>query len=231
MTSPAETKRIVCLANSFKHGGRCVAGKESLPDGQFGKWIRPVSEKGEIPENKIRYVVGGAPRLLDVIDVPVIEARPANHQRENWLIDSTRRWKFVRRVHPNMLEPLRLEDAFESLWVNSYSSSTGLNNRVPESSTSNIRDSLRLIWTDNLNLSVSEHFGKRIVQGGFRYLGVDYSLRVTDPVITGQCMEKPVGDYTIGGRYVTVSLGGVFDDGNCYKLIAAIMDPREVGAP
>ena len=36
-------KRIVCLANSRKRGGRCVAGKELLADGRAGGWIRPVS--------------------------------------------------------------------------------------------------------------------------------------------------------------------------------------------
>ena len=38
-------KRIVCLANSRRPGGRCVAGKEILEDGQIGGWIRPVSAR------------------------------------------------------------------------------------------------------------------------------------------------------------------------------------------
>lgn len=35
----ATTKRIVCLANSRKLNGRCVAGREVL-DGDPGPWVR-----------------------------------------------------------------------------------------------------------------------------------------------------------------------------------------------
>jgi hypothetical protein len=38
------TKRIVCLANSVKHGGLCIAGREVMEHG-FGGWIRPVSAR------------------------------------------------------------------------------------------------------------------------------------------------------------------------------------------
>ena len=40
-----KVKRIVCLANSRKLGGRCIAGKELLADGVSGSWIRPVSHR------------------------------------------------------------------------------------------------------------------------------------------------------------------------------------------
>ncbi|MGH7707024.1 MAG: dual OB domain-containing protein, partial [Vulcanimicrobiaceae bacterium] len=36
-------KRIVCLANSRKLQGRCVAGRELQKNGP-GAWIRPVSD-------------------------------------------------------------------------------------------------------------------------------------------------------------------------------------------
>lgn len=38
------TKRIVCLANSRKYKGSCVAGKEIMGNA-FGGWVRPVSKK------------------------------------------------------------------------------------------------------------------------------------------------------------------------------------------
>ncbi|MYC34131.1 MAG: hypothetical protein F4X64_13280 [Chloroflexi bacterium] len=54
-------KRIVCLANSRKRGGRCVAGKELLPDDRLGGWIRPVSARHdeEVSPQECCYTDGG----------------------------------------------------------------------------------------------------------------------------------------------------------------------------
>lgn len=38
------SKTIVCLANSRKLSGRCVAGKEYSAS-SFGAWVRPVSAR------------------------------------------------------------------------------------------------------------------------------------------------------------------------------------------
>jgi len=37
------TRTFVCFANSRKHSGRCVAGKEWL-SGRPGEWVRVVSD-------------------------------------------------------------------------------------------------------------------------------------------------------------------------------------------
>ena len=229
MTSPVKVKRIVCLANSYKHSGRCIAGKEVLPDGQFGDWIRPISARDteEVSKCESQFADGGYPRLIDVIDIPVIEARPTGHQSENWLLDSARRWQFVSRVHPSGLA--RLTDPPARLWMKGYCTKEGRNDYVPEYIASKSRDSLRLMWTDNLKLFASDT-GKSL-QGRFLYRGVNYWLRVTDPIAVARYRGIPKGEeYPIGGRYVTVSLGGSFN-GWCFKLIAAIIDPREGAAP
>lgn len=82
-------KRMVCLANSRKRlAGRCVAGRV-LENGQPTGWIRPVSnrEHEEVSECERQYQDGSEPRLLDVIDVPLIESKPKGYQTENWLLD------------------------------------------------------------------------------------------------------------------------------------------------
>ena len=99
MTAKA-TKRIVCLANSRKWSGRCIAGKEIQEDGRVGDWIRPVSDRDsqEVSEEERQYEDGSDPRVLDVIDVPILNAQPKDYQQENWLLDPEYYWNKIRRV-------------------------------------------------------------------------------------------------------------------------------------
>ena len=66
--------QIVCLANSRKLSGRCVAGK--LLDGS-GQWVRPVSarEHEEVSLDERRYDNGEDPLLRDVVNLCVLENR------------------------------------------------------------------------------------------------------------------------------------------------------------
>ena len=92
-------KRILCLANSRKLSGRCLAGREF--DGlEAGPWIRPVSDREheEVSEHERQYEDGSDPRVLDVIDVPLCEPRPSGYQVENWLLDPEYYWQKAGRL-------------------------------------------------------------------------------------------------------------------------------------
>jgi hypothetical protein len=104
----AYVKRIVCLANSYKPpDGRCFADREVLGNG-FGGWIRPVSPRptAEVAFSEYRYENNLSPRLLDILDIPLLNPDPRHHQTENHVIDAGR-WVKVGELPFQALEQLR----------------------------------------------------------------------------------------------------------------------------
>ena len=199
---------MVCLANSRKMQGRCGAGREFIAGGA-GPWIRPVSNRPaeEVSEYGRQYEDGSDPRVLDVMDVPLIEARPKDYQQENWLLDLQLYWTKAGRLHWEDL--YRLQDRRGPLWINGHSSYNGLNDRIPLAQATGLNSSLKLIHIANLELKVfatGEAFGnrKRRAQARFAFDGADYRLWVTDPIVERQYLAKPDGDYAVGETYLTV---------------------------
>ncbi len=225
-----QVKRIVCLANSRKPGGRCIAGREALSDGSFGRWVRPVSSRdGEaVSEDERQYRGGAEPRLLDLIDVSLLQEKRNNYQTENWLLDAMQRWEKAGAV-PKDKTGL-LAERLRTLWVNEYSSLGGLNDRIPLDIASRIRRSLCLVQVNDLHLAVSRQerlYGipRTRLQGRFTHNGAEYWLRVTDPDYENRYRQLPPGNYPVGEAFLTLSLGEPFQ-GYAYKLIAAIIRPQ-----
>jgi hypothetical protein len=219
-------KRIVCLANSRKLQGRCVAGRELQKNGP-GAWIRPVSDRPteEVSEEERRYQDGSDPRILDIIDVPLITAQPTGYQQENWLLDAQYYWMNRGRFRWEDLGPLC--DHGGSLWLNGFSSYNGINDRIPLTQAMALTSSLTLIHLNRLDLRIfapGEAFGnaKRRVQAIFTFDAADYSLWVTDPVVERAYLAKPDGDYPLRDVYLTISIGEPYQD-YCYKLVATVI--------
>lgn len=222
-------KRIVCLANSRKLSGRCVAGKTWPPAATGGSvWVRPVSSRPhqEVSEHERQHQDGSDPRVLHIVDVPLQQPCPSGCQSENWLLDPGFYWAKAGEV--GWAELAAIEDAPGPLWINGDSTYHGLNDRVVEPVAMLQPNSLRLFRVDELALVVfvpGAAFGesKRRVQGQFLRAGVHYRLWVTDPVYERRYLALPDGTYRLGSAYLTVSLGEPHN-GACYKLIAAIIE-------
>lgn len=221
------TKRIICLANSRKRRGRCVAGREILSDA-WGGWIRPVSDRPheEISWRERTYEDGSDPRVLDVIDVPLIEPRPGTFQRENWLLDPHWYWVKTDRVDPSAL--VELVDCNGPLWLNRSSTRQGMNDRVSVDDAAALETSLSLIHVEKLSIRVftpGADFGdrRRRVQARFELGDAHYSLWVTDPVHERRFHAQADGTYDLGPSFLTISLGEPFED-YVYKLVAAIIE-------
>jgi hypothetical protein len=222
----AVTKTIVCLANSRKLSGRCVAGREVTPSGP-GQWIRPVSARPseEVSEHERQYANGSDPKVLDIVRVPLLEAKPKTFQSENWLLDPNSYWERVGVLPVPDLENYRQDP--DQLWLNGFHTYNGINDRVPEDKADALTESLYLVRLEGMTFNVlapGAAFGntRRRVQGSFTHKGVKYALRVTDPSFENEFLKKPDGSYSEGPCFATVSLGERFE-GFCYKLVAAVI--------
>jgi hypothetical protein len=219
-------KRIVCLANSRKLQGRCIAGRE-LVGGGPGSWIRPVSDRPheEVSEYERQYEDGSDPRLMDIIDVPLREPRPKGYQQENWLLDPNEYWVRAGRLSWTDLEGLA--DTSGTLWLNGHHTQNGQNDAIPLDKAVAVTSSLKLVHIDSTQLRVfkpGEAFGnpKRRAQARFRFDGHEYALWVTDPSIERAYLSREDGQYGLGVSYLTISLGEPFNN-SCYKLVAAVI--------
>ncbi len=92
--------QIICLANSQKHGERCIAGIEI----STGKWIRPVSNlnDGRIPRNAC-LVNGQEPKLIDILEIPLADSgNDFGFACENCSV-LPGKWKYLDRLEPSDL--------------------------------------------------------------------------------------------------------------------------------
>ena len=165
----ASTKQILCLANSRKYGGACIAGKELLSHSAPGSWIRPISalDHEEVSSRECGLSDGSTPQPLDIVEVPILRHRPRDYQQENWLIDHRRPWKKLCSLPisslPSWIDPVA------TLWNNGFSSKSGSNDRIPVPIAASLRTSLCLIRVPSLTISVtaSSYTGKKTLRGDF----------------------------------------------------------------
>jgi hypothetical protein len=229
-------KRILCLANSRKFSGRCVAGREVLDAGP-GSWIRPVSARPseEVSEDERQYQDGSDPRMLDIIDVPLIRHQPHACQTENWLLDPDDYWTKVGQV--GWAELQRYVENPATLWTNTRSTFNCANDEILQADADALPNSLVLIRASALELRVfapGAAFGKpkRRVLATFQHRGVRYALWVTDPLIERDYAARPEGTYTLGECCLCVSLAEPMRKQNgewCrYKLVAAVIQREDM---
>ncbi len=225
----AYMKTIICLANSRKISGRCVAGKEYQGE-RFRNWVRPISARptGELSEDDRRFQNGACAKLLDIVLIPMIEPRPHDYQVENHLINDRFYWSFVRKgTWADVQACLDREQG--PLWTNHSSSYNGCCDRVAEGEAAEFRSSLKLVEVSDLLIEVATegaefNNAKRRVRGHFSLNGTHYKLSITDPIVERRYLEGPNGNFNVGRAALSISLGELYA-GYTYKLIAAVHLP------
>ena len=232
-----DERRIICLANSKKLKGRCLAGK-LYTHGRIGAWVRPISNRSDDSLNKLERQVGKDTelQLLDILEFGIKKSSSSGHQVENWLINPNRLMVRTGRMSP--IELLPAIDKPINLWHTGKSSKThGKNDLVPENRIADSSCSLYLIKIENLKIQVvTNNYGYeyRQVRGEFTYVGADYNLVITDPVIDAEYKSKLDGFYEIKNLLLTISLAKISyearksESSGFYKLIAAVIKLPEM---
>lgn len=215
-------KTIICLANSRKTGGFCIAGKECINE---MPWVRPISHRHthELSFKEQQYQDGSSPQLLDILEISIDKYLPAPHQKENYLIDINTRW--IKKDRMQLTTLLDWLDTPETLWSLGESSYSKINDRL-SSLTQFGGESLYLISVNHIALHVGPKSNfmdaKWGIRGKFIFNQNEYMLDVTDPIITDKYRNYSNGIYVIHHPLLCISLSDQYRDGYYYKLIAAI---------
>jgi hypothetical protein len=215
------TRRLAVLANSRRPGGTCIAGWDLSPD---GGWVRPIGRHtNEAVSHAESLCADGNPvQVLDVAEVTLLEARPNAVQPENWVIDaSSPPWTRLGTASRADLE--RAIATKTTLWLNGWSSSNGINNRIPADHAVGLGSSLALIDVSSVTIDVSTQFGRKRAFARFEWAGEEYAMHLTDPALERRYKAMRDGLYASAGAYLTISLANPYKDQYCYKLVAAVI--------
>lgn len=210
--------KFICLANSFKEGGRCLAGIEldanNIPVLVNGKpnWIRPVcnTEHGEVP-NDIAVQFD----ILNIIELEVTENRPDNHQTENVFFDE-HTIRVIGNFSRNELAPLC--DNRNLIFGNRGKA-------VSQESIEILNHSLMLADVRQFEVTQKVYPDRpdrpqtRLV---FTYNSNSYDFPVTDPVFLHRYHINPDMVEDVTRIYLCLSLGVAWE-GWYYKLVAGII--------
>ncbi len=224
---PARVDRIVCLANSYKHDHRCVAGISLITK----NWVRLVGRDvpGCITRSEATFPNGKEVALLDVFETELDRECSSNCHPEDVLIAGSK-WRFLRCF--NQVNDSEYLSAFVS---KRPSVLQGYNDCVSAARVIEVprERSLELIEPEDLWWWIREERGKRRNRALFRVSHdsrVRYDLSVTDPALLDMLNLLPIGIHPhallFGGKpprtLLTMSLTEPFE-GFHYKLVAGVV--------
>jgi len=209
--------KIICLANSYKHNGRCITGIDDA-----GRWVRPVSSsRKRAIDKKTRIIDGNEPQILDVLEVPLHTHGPVDGcQPENKLIKDGQ-WKKIGQVRP------------EDLLNYCQADSVILHNNLDHVRACCFRmipgygwKSLQLIRNDNVIFEQDENNKAKWRAKFINSKGTVLSLRVTDPVI---CERLKQGKNISKNCSLTISMATGWSPDKqtskrCYKFVAGVVE-------
>jgi hypothetical protein len=210
---------FVCLANSYKEGGRCIAGielddnYEPIFDNGNPKWVRPVCDTtlhGEIPTSLVSNV-----NILDIIEIEALGYQDLDsYQYENVLFD-TKSLDIIGQYDKSDLNTLY--DTRHFIFGNSKKALSEVEINEQNHSLMFIKVTVFKVYE-----RIYEDTLKPQIRMKFIYFGMQYDLPVTDPVFLKRYQSNP--DFIKAYSHLDMTLSiGIKHEGWYYKLIAAII--------
>lgn len=211
--------RFICLANSFKEGGRCVAGieinnnNEIRMKGVHPKWIRPVcnSLHGEIETNLVVHL-----RILDIVEIDTTGFPDDNNYQSENVYFSENSLKIIGRYD---LEKLKSFSNTRNLIFNNR------NKSVSEYEIESLSYSLMLVNIKQFEVirkTYEDNKSKPQCRLIFTYNNNQYDFPITDPSFLHRFQNKP--DLLKPGKEILLCVSlGIEWQGWHYKLVAGII--------
>ena len=218
-------KHFICLANSYKHGGRCLAGIEitfdaerkpvivRYPDGR-PRWIRPVSNEadGAIPTK-----VASGINLFSL--VKLTEVFPCPNKAH---VEDTRYTSMQYRNGYFIQNDELLRQCIDTKHQNVFYFQ---GKAIPATMIERLDYSLMLIKPEKAQAYIDEEREKSKYRMRFSYYGSNYDFPITDPVFLEAFKKRPDSFSDMQDVFLTLSLGMEFE-GFHFKLVAAVLSPN-----
>lgn len=222
-------KHFICLANSYKHGGRCIAGIEVVPqaDGSLTivrhddgrpRWIRPVSMSvnGEIPNHLAESF-----KIFSLVKLTEVEPCPDKAHTED---------VHCSRMEISPFELLPTKSFLNQLLDTQHQAVFYYRGKaIPATIIDRLDYSLMLIQPENVSAYYDEERENSKYRMKFTYSGSNYDLPITDPVFLEQFKKNPEKYADLNGVYLVLSLGLEFE-GFHFKLVATVVFPKDLDA-
>lgn len=221
------TVELICMANFYKHRGRCIVG---LRANTF-RWVRlvnPAHITGALESPRYNEGQNDEPLPLDLVRVQLARPLPDPHQPENWALGQEHLELLCRPAPGHLLQKLFGLQPENSTLLGNYGDRVSYSRFARESGGA----SLALVAPEHPRWKIVEN-GKRRPQLWlqFQWRGAAYELFVADPRWRNYLLDNyPLGVYRIRGRgayffsrlLLAVSLGDPLH-GYCHKSVSGVL--------
>lgn len=213
-------KYFICLANSYKRGGRCIAGVEIILDSSNDwtvihnengtpHWIRPIAHTtfGEIPNftaTKIQY--------FSIVKLTNVTLCPKEIHTEDVFYSSI---EVCGHIEPTTENLNKFVDNVHTIIFLNHGKAVAVGSSIPDAY------SLMIIHPESIYTYVDNSWEKPKTRMKITHCGTTYDFPVTDPIFLDAYKANPGLLQNDNNVYLTLSLGLDFE-GWHHKLVATV---------